>query len=116
MEPPIFLCYEGDVMAFNSVEAAENYAEPPDVEHDEFVAYDATGRLLFATCQANRIKLSPSEDEPKHVAELETTLRRFLNAIGRSADVDAAHSLPDLVMALSEFVLDSQGLSRNRHI
>ena len=111
MKPPIFLAYEGDVIAFDSAEAAEGYAEPLDVKYNEFVAYDADGRLLSATCIGNRVKLSLAESESKHAAALATTLRCYLEAIGRPADAGAEHELPTLVAAFGEFVLDVRGQS-----
>jgi hypothetical protein len=49
MKTPILINEHGDVSTFASVEEAEAYMEPIDVEHGEYVVTDADGqRLLVA--------------------------------------------------------------------
>ncbi len=48
MKPPIFSIEQGRVVnVFSSVEAAESYVEPIDIENGEFTFYDAEGRMLL---------------------------------------------------------------------
>ena len=109
MKSPIFLAYEGDIVAFESVEAAEADTEALDVKYDEFVAYDAEGRLLSATWTDDCMKLSPVDIEPKHAVELAAILKRYLKAINKPVGADPESDLPVLVAAFGEFLLDFRG-------
>lgn len=46
MKTPISVNERGDVTTFASVEEAETYMEPVDVERGEYVVVDATGQQL----------------------------------------------------------------------
>lgn len=48
MKAPIYLNENGDVTKFDSIEEAEAYMEPIDVEHGEYVVSDAEGKQLVA--------------------------------------------------------------------
>ena len=108
MKAPIFLDYNGDVIVFASAEEAAQYVEPIDVENSEFVAYDSEGRLLSATCTANQVRLSPTEDEPLHGAQLEASLRSFLNTIGDPLGSDPRCNLSCLVEACRKFTFGAK--------
>lgn len=46
MKLPIIISEHGDVSVFNTIEAAEQYLEAIDVKNNEYIAYDANGKLL----------------------------------------------------------------------
>jgi hypothetical protein len=47
LTPPLFVVdRDGWLATFESVAEAESYLESPDVEHDEYVGFDATGAEL----------------------------------------------------------------------
>lgn len=46
MKTPILINEHGDISTFASVEEAESYMEPIDVEHGEYVVTDADGLPL----------------------------------------------------------------------
>ena len=46
IKPPIIVDESGDTDVFETIEYAERYLEPIDVEEERFVAFDSTGRLL----------------------------------------------------------------------
>ena len=46
MKTPISINENGDVSTFASVEEAETYMEPVDVERGEYIVIDADGRRL----------------------------------------------------------------------
>lgn len=114
MNTPIFLIEKGDVVVFDSTETAEAYVEPIDVINDEYVFYDAEGRLLSAAVIDNHVKLSQIDLEPKHAIELATILKRYLKAVREPGEVDEGHDLPVLVAAFGEFVLDFRGQPTKR--
>ena len=53
-------------MFFESVEDAERYFEPIDVENDEYVAYDSDGRLLRLLARYPRVTVDMAELHPMH--------------------------------------------------
>ena len=46
IQEPIILDGDGGADVFRTKDEAENYTEPIDIENGEYVAYDASGRLL----------------------------------------------------------------------
>ena|SRR5215204_1884251 len=49
MKPPIFVYEPADLSVFESIAAAELGVEPIDVRNNEFLYYDAEGRILEAS-------------------------------------------------------------------
>jgi hypothetical protein len=49
MKPPIKVNENGDVSYFDTIEAAEIYMEPADVENGEYTITDADGNVLHAS-------------------------------------------------------------------
>lgn len=47
MKTPITIDENGDISIFATVEEAEHYMEPIDVEHGEYKVFDADGRQLL---------------------------------------------------------------------
>ena len=91
MKPPIFLDDSGDLNIFKSVESAEAYLEPEDMDNPGSFVYDSEGRLLKQVFQPSdnwldhqlglkgrRIRLMPLEEEPTHMNELAEKLTRVL--------------------------------------
>lgn len=46
MKTPISINEHGDINSFSSIEEAESYMEPIDVEHGEYIVTDADGLKL----------------------------------------------------------------------
>lgn len=81
MKLPIIIDNFGDVLVFAAVQDAERYLEPIDVTNGEYVGYDSAGKLLnLVVTEDNRVTIQPAESEPKHIVELEQTLRRFMSS------------------------------------
>lgn len=57
MKAPIHLNENGDVTTFDSIEEAEAYMEPVDVEHGEYVVSDAAGKQLLAVVVIEEARL-----------------------------------------------------------
>lgn len=100
MRPPIFVWQpRNELLAFDSVEWAEEWTEPYDV--DEGVVYDAEGRLLAFELDGpgrvweKRVVLRERESEPTHEEELRAAIMRVSLAAGRK--LDASVSLEQLL-------------------
>jgi hypothetical protein len=96
MKAPIIVNEHGNVMFFESVEAAERYLEPIDVENDEYVAYDGEGRLLRLVATSPRITIEDAEAAPAHAHVLRHLLLQFFPAIGipqHQLETDSLHEL-----------------------
>jgi len=57
MKTPISVNEHGDVSVFASVEEAESYMEPIDVERGEYVVTDADGRRLEVDVTIDEVSL-----------------------------------------------------------
>lgn len=109
MRPPFVLVDNtGDIEVFDTVQELEQYAEPVDVRLNEYVAYDAEGRLLDLRCEEVvsgrflRVRLSvvrvvEAEQEPAHLDDLRRSLLRFLSRLGDNETVCEQLSLSDLL-------------------
>ena len=93
-----------DVVFFHTLEAAEAYMEPEDV--DEWEAYTAEGRVIVVSVMPGtydgfpggrgHIKLKVSDELA--VERLQDVLTNYFSVLGRSYQADAA--LTDLVQEL----------------
>lgn len=113
MKPPILLYADGSFDFFKSVEEAERYAEPIDVQNHEYVAYDSEGRRLelrveeevvvglFGLGKINRerVRIVQAEDTATHAEELKNLLRVSLQSSGTPLDSLHAATLQDLIAA-----------------
>lgn len=116
MEPPIIVDNHGDILFFASVEKAEKYLEPIDVENDEYVAYDSVGHLLNLTIQerkwretnflrffkpneytVERVIIELAEAEPTHEDQLRERLIYFFALVGEDKDWLLRATLKELV-------------------
>lgn len=109
MKLPIIIDNFGDLLVFNSVEDAQNYIEPIDVQNKEYIAYDSEGRLLdilIITEKPNRfsslvgkgeqIVLQPAESEPRHATELHNKLIHYFTQLGEAPEQLSRATLTDL--------------------
>ena len=97
MKPPVIVDENGSVNVFDSIEAAERYLEPIDVENDEYIAYDSEGRLLKLIPVHPGIRIESAENEPNHKPELHRVLVEFLSHIEGDGDELRDTTLSDLV-------------------
>lgn len=82
--PPIIVSEGGDTDIFETIEAAERYLEPYDIEI--LTAYDSQGRLLTLLPTSPRITIESAELTPSHARNLRQVLLRFLKDVGDTAD------------------------------
>lgn len=111
MRPPILLYADGSFDFFKSVEEAERYAEPIDVQNHEYVAYDSDGRRLELRVEEEtvtgwfglgktireRVRIIPAEDTATHADELKSLLQGFLPKLGGPPDSLHSATLQDLI-------------------
>ena len=57
MKTPISINENGDISSFASVEEAESYMEPIDVEHGEYVVTDSVGHVLSVSVVIEEVPL-----------------------------------------------------------
>lgn len=101
--PPIFIVEGYDVGIFACLHDAQRQLEPLDVKNQEYIAYDATGRLLRLETDGKRVIASLAETHPTRTQELETILRTFLRTKNHSLANDSTCGLPTLVEAARPF-------------
>jgi len=95
MRPPIFVWEPNDLLVFDSVDRAEAFTEPPDI--DVGTAYDAEGRLLVFETDGRRTFLREREPEPTHEQELRNAIAQASLAVG--LELDRSAPLEELVAA-----------------
>ncbi len=103
IRPPIIVDESGDVIVFASVEHAERYLEPIDVEENRCVAYDSEGRLLKLRPTEPRITIESAEAVPSHSREVRDILIEFLEYLGHSREWLTQASLSELVEKASPY-------------
>lgn len=92
MVTPILISSGGDVLSFDTVEAAQEYLEPVDVMNDEHLAFDAEGQALHLSVDRDltiaaqrevvRIRSTGTYDR----AGLERILTDYLDAVRRNVN------------------------------
>ena len=95
--PPIFVVEGLDVSVHASVEDAALSLEPWWVEQNEGSAYDSEGRLLEFWIDKHNVRISLSEEIPRHASTLRSILLSFLSAVGEPVGGDSDSSLASLV-------------------
>ena len=103
--PPIFIVEDLDVGVYASIHDVERHLEPIDIRNQEYVAYDAVGKLLRLGINGNRVTVLPAEHKPSHASKLKKTLCDFLKAIKKPVTDDQRRKLSLLVEASKEFVV-----------
>jgi hypothetical protein len=98
MRPPIFVWEPNDLMAFDSVEAAERFVEPFDADEGE--VYDSDGRRLRFEVLGGDVFLVADEERASHQGDLRQALLQAFTAVGEPARAD--QSLNSLVAAASK--------------
>ena len=88
---------------FASVEAAESYLEPIDVEQERYIAYDSRGRRLKLIATSPRITIKAVEKDGRHQGELQSLLRKYLESVGVDGHWLLRASLPELVAKSLEY-------------
>jgi len=117
MRAPIFVWQPNELLAFSSVEEAEGFVEPYDV--NEGTTYDADGRLLVFELEGDghfwqrRVVLRARESQPTHDKDLRLAILQASEAAGAKAEPSA--SLEQLVEeAHARFSAPRSGLWRKR--
>lgn len=100
----IFVIDGLDVSAYASLEDLEFDIEPIDAKDHDFLIFDAQGRLVELSVDPGYVKASLVETVPTHRAELERSLRKFLEAINEPLATDPACDLPCLVAISSRLI------------
>ena len=103
---PIFIADKGgfDMGVFVSIQEAQLQLEVIDVDNDEYVGYDAEGRLLRIETERDKVMISLAEDEPSHSRELEVAIRDYLKAVNEPLGSDPICSLASLVTVCQKFL------------
>jgi hypothetical protein len=79
IKPPIIVHDPGDIDVFDSIESAERYLEPIDVEENILlVAFDSVGRLLRLLPTTPRVTIEAAEEVPNHAEQVRELLIKFL--------------------------------------
>ena len=107
MKVPIIVSNFGDVLIFDSIEKAERYIEPIDVDNNEYIAYDSEGHLLhLVNLPRYQVAIEPAETEPNHANELREILMDFLARTGVSKSWLSRASLQELVKKGMEYTTE----------
>jgi hypothetical protein len=104
---PIVVDNHGDLMIFQTADAAQSYMEPIDIENGEYEVHDAVGnRLDIFVTETGRVPtvtlrtVAGRLPEPEKVEE---KLRSFLLRVGRDARAVHGASLQELVEMSAEY-------------
>ncbi|QMU61548.1 MAG: hypothetical protein GKR92_07500 [Gammaproteobacteria bacterium] len=115
MKLPIILNENSDLLLFSSEEELTSYIEPIDVKNNEYVAYDANGKLLSLLVEAQEykgrlfgkktreiVKISSSSNIQKP-SELKSSIEEYLINVN-VLDKSEALTLSELIFKLKEFL------------
>ena len=96
---PIFVLEKkaNDLMVFSSLGDALSHLEPIDISNNDYVSYDAEGRLLTFETDGKRITAELAEQTPTHAKELESALRYFLTVVEQPGRIVPEMDLRDLI-------------------
>lgn len=95
---PIIVYEHGDVMFFDSIDTAERYIEPVDVNNREYTAYDRLGRQLELSLTSDGlVAINLTRPVIEKSKELREILQRLLVQIGESEMWAEEASLPELI-------------------
>lgn len=101
--------FGGDVTPFLDKAKAEGHLEWPDVEENEFCAYDSTGLildLLVSYEPYEHVIIRPNVSGKREPEVLKNILRTFLIATGSPKSVVNQTDLPGLVKMMMPYVPD----------
>ncbi|RFP11413.1 MULTISPECIES: hypothetical protein [unclassified Duganella] len=90
MKMPLVFDENGDVSLYWSLDEARRNIEEIDVRNNEYVAYDAAGRMLTLSVMNDQsIEIKLAEDMPSHAHDLVAALRRYVNSRQARVDLDS---------------------------
>jgi hypothetical protein len=114
MKPPIFIDYSGDLTIFSTLEKAEQYLEPEDMDSPGTRLYDCEGRLLSAQLESEitgvtgpfglpgrKLRFSAVDQTPQHAPDLHAALIRFLTQVQGEDALLRVATLPELVALMA---------------
>lgn len=93
-----------DISVYASIEDAQLQLEPVDVLNDEYIGYDAEGKLLRIEVENNRVVISLAEENPSHAQELEDAIRTHLKEIDEPIMIDQTCDLSCLVKICLKYI------------
>jgi hypothetical protein len=99
----------GEVHVFLSVEEAESYIEPTDVEHGEYDIFDRSGAVLAATIEKASTLLAPktvrlADSGESDSAALEKHLRGYIARLKQEpAEGASLDQLVEQLVALAKY-------------
>ena len=96
IKPPIIVDETGPIYVFESIEYAERYLEPIDVEDNRYVAFDSAGRLLRLTATPQSVNIEAAEEIPNHGEVARELLIKFLKDCGSTDPQLSSFSLEEL--------------------
>lgn len=96
IKPPIIVDERGDTDVFESIEFAERYLEPIDVEDNRLVAFDSEGRLLRLMSTPRTVTIEAAEEVPNHGEVVRELLIKFLRNCGSNDPNLSSLSLQEL--------------------
>lgn len=100
MKMPLVFDENGDVSIYWSEGDALKSIEAVDVRNNEYIAYDATGRLLSVDIRGSRtLGIRLADDPTEHVCALASALKRYVGAREACERLDAL-SVPDLLQII----------------
>lgn len=97
IKPPIIVDETGPIYVFESIELAERYLEPIDVEDNRYIAFDSTGRLLRLTSTPRSVTIEAAEEVPNHAERVKELLIDMLRACRCSDPNLSSLTLEELV-------------------
>ena len=103
IEAPIIVEETGSTYIFDSIEVAESYLEPIDVEAERFVAFDSRGRLLRLLPTTPLITIEAAEEVPNHAEPVRELLIKFLYDCGSTDPNLSSLTLQQLVQKSLRF-------------
>ena len=92
-----------DIGIYKEIKDVEQHLEAIHVKNDEYIAYDAEGRLLKLETDGRYIKVLATEEDPMHAAELEASLREYLIAVKDPLAKELTCDLPCLVNLATKY-------------
>ncbi len=100
---PLIINNHGDVQIFETVSDAESYMEAVDIRNQEYVGYDAAGRLLLIATDGRIGVVRPAEARPSHQEEVRKLLVRLILAARTPMPDASSASLSELVELTRRF-------------
>jgi hypothetical protein len=98
----------GDINLFESLDALRGHVEPIDVEHGEYVAFDAEGRPLVLSTDGREITVAEAAGGSARPGDLAALLRSYLASArypdGRPAATDGWREAATLEQLLARAV------------